>query len=231
MRIFALLAAAVFLAAALAPRPQAQSAPPSALLFADPGLLSAVSGFGRSLAGDYIWLKSHRIDETALGEKADAAVLERVTQAQIALDPHFTVPVHYAAGYLASVAQEPMRALKLLHLSQQHNRDRFDLLFHEAMIRLSYGVPDSGDRMMELAAKIEPMPEKTKMLGAIKVDDWFLEVLAYVRTREGRSELIADDLQRLLEQTTHPQRRERILKQLALIQAPPKRPQSGQSPL
>jgi hypothetical protein len=230
MRLFLALLLGAFLLAALAPKPR-QTASSSGLLLAEPWLLRALSGFGHTLAGDWVWLKSSRVDETALGEAADAETVRRVAQAQVILDPHFTTPVLYAATYLASIPKKPDDAVTLLSFSQSLNPDRFDLLFSEAMIRVSYGVPSSGDRLADLATRIEPLPEKTKLLGPMKVDDWLLETLAYVRTKEGRAELIEADLELLLKQTTHPARRERIAGELRRIRSQKATPQSGSVPL
>lgn len=231
MRLFLIFLGAAFLLAALAPRPGSTVAAPSPLLFADPWLLRTLSGFGRTVVADYLWLQSNRIDETALGDAVDAATLERTAKTQAVLDPHFTVPVLYSATYLASIPKEPSLAVDLLRFAQCLGPDRFDLLMTEAMIRVTHDLPESADRLVELAGRIEPLPEKSKLLGAIKADDWILEVLAYVRTQEGRADLIEADLRHLLKQTTHPARRERILRELETIQPRPAWPQSASTPL
>ena len=231
MRLFAFFLMAAFALVALFAKPALGDRAQSSILFADPWLLRALSGFGRNVTGDYIWLKSRQVDETGSGDRVDDAALMRVAQAHATLDPFFATPVLYAAGYLASVPKRPVDALALIAYAQKLNPDRFDLLMGEAMIRITHEVPNSADRLVVLASKIEPLPEKTKVLGAIKVDDWLTEAIVYVRTKEGKKALLEADLRQLLRQTTHPVRRAKILETLQKLSPPEEAPQSAQAPL
>ncbi|GHV03265.1 hypothetical protein AGMMS50229_01870 [Campylobacterota bacterium] len=184
-----------------------------------PQLLRALSGFARTLVGDFIWLKSRYADEISQGEELDTRVFAEITSAQITLDPHFTNPVRYAASYLASIPKKPELALELLEMSQSFNPDRFDLLMSEALVRIGYDVPNSSDRLLDIAKRVEVLPDKSKLVGRMKMDDWMINMIAYVRTQEGKQELIEADLVDLLKQTENPARRELIEDELRRVRA------------
>jgi hypothetical protein len=223
MRFCIPLMLGVFLLAYISPRPEF-SKPDGRILLMQPYLLRAMSGYARSIASDFIWLKSHYVDESRYGENVDMEVFPTVFRAQITLDPHFTAPVRYAATYLASLPKRPDMGIELLQLSQSFNPDRFDLLINEALIRIGYDVPNSSDRLLELAKRIEVLPEKTKLLGLLPMDDWMIEVISYARTKEGKLELIEADLIDLLKQTESPERRALIEAELEEV-----RQQKGQN--
>lgn len=209
MRLFLLFA---FLASALlfvAPKPQNQSFG-SYLLEFDPLLARSISAHMHTILGDFVWLKSSYVDEVGKGEQADSDLVARVAQTQITLDPHFTRPAIYSATYLASIAGRPDSSISLLNYSQRLNPDKFSTLFSEALIRANYGVPNSSDRIVEIARLTEALPDKSKYVGILKMDDLLIELVTYARTSEGRADLIANDLKDLYSATTNPNRRELI---------------------
>ena len=217
MRFFVPLLLGAMLIAYFSPRPVLVREDGRSLTM-QPYLLRAISGYGHTVVGNYVWLKSHYIDETTHGSDAvDTDIFAAVFRAQVILDPHYTQPVRYAATYLASIPKQPMTALELLELSQSLNPDRFDLLINEALIRMSYEVPDSYDRLVELAKRIEPLPEKTKLVGSMLMDDLIHDLISYVGTQEGKQQMIEEDLTELLKQTENPDRRARIQEELARV--------------
>lgn len=189
----------------------------SYLLEFDPLLARAISVHARTLVADFVWLKSSYVDEIGAGSNADNDLIARVAHAQITLDPHFVRPAIYAATYLASIAERADQALEILSHSQSLNPNNFDTLFGEAMIRINYGVENSSGRIVELAALIEPLPEKTKQVGAMRMDDLLIELVAYSREKEGKRELIASDLETLYKTTTNPKRKELIRSELERV--------------
>ncbi|MDR2034059.1 MAG: hypothetical protein LBP89_05445 [Helicobacteraceae bacterium] len=218
MRFFVPLILGAFLIAFLSPRPVFIK-PDGRSLMMQPYLLRAISGYARTIAGNYVWLKSYYVDETRYGDAVDIEVLVAVFRSQIILDPHFTKPVLYAATYLASIPKKPLLSLELLELSQSLNPDRFDLLINEALIRMNYNVPDSYDRLVELARRIEPLPEKTKLVGSMLMDDLIHDAIAYTSTQEGKQKMIEADLIELLKQTENPERKARIQAELDRVRA------------
>jgi hypothetical protein len=218
MRFFIPLILGAFAVAFISPRPILTKSD-GRLLTMQPYLLRALSGYAHTIVGDFIWLKSHYVGETNDGEAIDIDNFPAVFRAQIILDSHFTQPVRYAATYLASMPKKPLLALELLDLSQSLNPDRFDLLINEALIRMTYNVPDSYDRLVELARRIEPLPEKTKLVGSMLMGDLIHDMIAYVGTQEGKQEMIEADLIELLKQTENPERKARIKEELEKVRS------------
>jgi hypothetical protein len=209
----------MFVVAFFSPRPSFSN-PETRTLLLQPHLLRALSGFAHTLAGDYVWLKSHLVGEVGVGDdNVDVQMLQEVTMAQVALDPHFTLPVRYAATYIASIQKRSDVSIELLVFSQSLNPDRFDLLFSEALIRVNYEVPNSSDRLVELAKRIEPLPEKSKIVGNMRMDDWMIGAIAYARSQENRNRLIETDLLELLKNTENPRRKELILRELEAVRS------------
>lgn len=201
---------------AFAPKPENRRFD-SHLLEFNPLLARSLSVHARSLLGDFVWLKSSYIDEISSGVNADSDLIAKVAHTQITLDPHFTRPVIYSATYLASIASRSDEAIKLLNYSQQLNPNNFATLFGEALIRVNYGVPNSSDRIVELAKLTEPLPEKTKQVGVLKMDDLLIELVAYARTSEGKRDLIANDLEGLYSTTSNSLRRDLIRSELSKV--------------
>jgi hypothetical protein len=195
---------------AIAPRPEMNSDRPDSVLFAQPWLLRALSGSAAPLMADWLWLKSHQIDEWGRGEGVRASEVYALSRSMAILDPHFTVPVIYGATYLASIHHRSDLALDLLHSAQWQNPRDFDLLMGEALLRVTYAVNNSGDRLRELAGTIETLDEHEKRVGAIQMGDWLSEALVYVRTQEGQRQMLRADLRWLLARTSHPERRKKI---------------------
>jgi hypothetical protein len=218
MRFFIPLILGAFLIAFFSPRPVFKEFDGKSLVM-QPYLLRAISGYAHTVVGDYIWLKSHHVGETSYGDAVDFDIFSAVFRAQIILDPHYTQPVRYAATYLASIPKKPLLGLELLELSQSLNPYRFDLLINEALIRITYNAPNSYDRLVELARRIEPLPEKTKLIGSMVMDDLIHDMIAYVGTQEGKQEAIEADLIELLKQTENPERRARIQAELDRVRA------------
>ncbi len=216
-----MLAALLFLAAgALLPRPELAHSERIGALFAHPWLLSALSGPAGNLTADWIWLKSRHIDEWGRGDAAQAEEVHAALYSVALLDPYFTEPVIYGATYLASIHDRSDLALNLLQSAQMQNPSDFDLLMGEALLRVTYRVPASGDRLRELAGRIEALEEDQKRIGPIKMDDWLAEALIYVRTQEGQRQMVREDLIWLLERTTHPKRRAEIKAALEDLKVP-----------
>ncbi|MDR1450819.1 MAG: hypothetical protein LBI57_00580 [Helicobacteraceae bacterium] len=225
MRFFIPLLLCAMLIAFYAPRPVFVKSE-GRLLTMQPYLLRAMSGYAHTLVGDFVWLKSRYVDETRHGDAVDAALLTAVFRAHVILDPHFTIPVRYAATYLASIPKLPLGGVELLEFSQSLNPDRFDLLINEALIRIGYDVPNSSERILELAKRIEKLPEKNKLVGSIVMDDWMIEMIAYIRAKEGKSLTAEDklliieaDLVDLLKQTENPTRRALIEAELEKVRS------------
>lgn len=212
--VAALLLGALML---LAPRPETIVSGSDSTLFAQPWLLRVLSGPAAPLVADWFWLRSSQIGEWGRGDAASADEVHAVTRAMAILDPHFTVPVIYGSTYLASIHGRSDLALDLLRTAQSQNAENFDLLFGEALLRVSYRVSESADRLRELAGAIELLPETHKRVGAIKMDDWLAEALIYVRSEAGQKQMLRADLEWLLERTTHPDRRARIEAELARL--------------
>ncbi|GHS89025.1 hypothetical protein FACS189487_08470 [Campylobacterota bacterium] len=208
MRLFIALMALAMLLIYAAPRPAFDKSDGRALLM-EPYFLRAISGFGRCVVADFMWMKSHLIGEVSLGDNVNLDVVVKVFGAQIILDAQYIVPVRYAATYLASLPKRPDLSIDLLTLSESLNRERFDLLIIEALIRINYDVPDSSDRLVELAKIIEALPDvgdKRKLVGSMKMDDFMIELINYSRTKEGKAQLIEDDLLELWCMTTNADR-------------------------
>ncbi|MDR3347634.1 MAG: hypothetical protein LBN32_03370 [Helicobacteraceae bacterium] len=210
--------AAVFALAFFAPRPSL-SAPESRSLVMQPYLLRALSGSAHNLVGTFVWLKSRYADEITQGDQLDADFFAMIAKAQIILDPNFIAPARYSATYLASIAKRPSTAVDLITLSESLNPKRFDLFILEAILRATYDVPNSGDRLSEIARTIEAMPDKDKVLGSIVMDDWIVEMIGYVRSKEGRRDQVEADLLELLEQTENPHRRKLIEQELEKVRS------------
>ncbi|MDR0747474.1 MAG: hypothetical protein LBE89_06255 [Helicobacteraceae bacterium] len=209
----------MFVIAFFSPRPSFGN-PETRTLLLQPQLLRALSGFAHTLAGDYVWLKSYLVGEVGVGDdNLEVPMLQEITVAQIVLDPHFTVPARYAATYLASIQKRSDVSIELLTFSQSLNPDRFDLLFGEALIRVNYEVPNSSDRLVELAKRIEPLPEKSKIIGSMLMDDWMIGAISYARSQENRNKLIEADLLELLKNTENPRRKELILRELEAVRS------------
>ncbi|MDR0664759.1 MAG: hypothetical protein LBF86_04470 [Helicobacteraceae bacterium] len=219
MRFFIPLALCAFLIAFYSPRPVLEKSE-GRLLMMQPYLLRAMSGYAHTVVGDFVWLKSRYVDEIRHGDAVDIGVMSSVFRAHVILDPHYTQPVRYAATYLASIPKKPLTGVELLEFSESLNPDRFDLLMNEALIRVNYDVPFSSERLEELANRIEVLPEKSKRVGMIAIDDEFVrDLVAYVRSKESSLEMIEADLIDLLEQTETPERRALIEAELEKIRA------------
>jgi hypothetical protein len=219
MRLFVPFLLAAFLAVYISPRPEFTKSD-GRLLTMQPHLLRAMSGFAHTLVGDFVWLKSRYVDEIRYGENVDMEVFSSVIRAHVILDPHFTIPVQYAATYLASIPKNPLLGVELLRLSQSLNPERFDLLIIEALIRVNYDVPESVDRLEELVQRMETMPENKKLVGRIVIDDELMkDLVAYVRAKESSEDMIEADLVDLLKQTENPERRALIEAELERVRA------------
>ncbi|MDR2638312.1 MAG: hypothetical protein LBC09_00570 [Helicobacteraceae bacterium] len=219
MRFFVPLILCAFLIAFYSPRPVFTQSE-GRLLMMQPYLLRAMSGYARAVVGDFVWLKSRYVDEIRYGDAVDTDAMSAVFRAQVLLDPQFTVPVRYAATYLASIPKKPLLGVELLELSEKLNPDRFDLLMNEALIRVNYDVPFSADRLDEIASIIEKLPESSKRIGMIVIDDEFVQdLVAYIRAKESNWEMVEADLVDLLKQTENPERRALIEAELTKIRS------------
>ncbi|MDR2904735.1 MAG: hypothetical protein LBU73_02105 [Helicobacteraceae bacterium] len=221
MRLFLILFAIAISILFISPRPF-MSRDDGRALTMNPYLLRAMSGFARSVVGDFVWMKSRLVDELRYGDKVDFDTYMRVFSTQIILDPQFILPVRYASTYLASLPKRPDLAIELLNLSETLNRDRFDLLILEALVRVGYDVPNSSDRLFDIARRIEALPDqgdKKKLVGAMKMDDFMIILINYSRTKDGKAELVQDDLRELYCLTENADRREKIVQELEEVRA------------
>ena len=190
----------------------------NALLFSNPLILKALSGYSNGLIADKLWLLSSSVSETGRrgSDNVDTQIFYHTMLNITTLDPYFSSAIVYGATFLASIQEESDLALDLLAKARYFDSENFQLYMLAVMIELTYKKPSDIDykeviRLSEFAASL---PDGKKVFGQIKVKDWLKDVVAFSKNQQAKHQKIIDDTKWLYEHTQDLEKKEQIKKRL-----------------
>jgi len=182
----------------------------SPILFANPLLLKASSGPYSALLADRLWLIASSVDEQGIRSSKDVNVTQMffAYRGVITLDPHFTLPIIYAATYFSSIHQRLDLALTLIDHARTLGNENFDLVFMRFLLRLTYGEALSAEEIRDIIVKLSQTNQY--YFGDQPIDDLVINAVGLSHNSVHKRQKTIEDLKWLLKNTEDKRLRKRI---------------------
>lgn len=188
------LSAFVSLFLIFAPTPKEEKSA-SSFIYSNPLISKATLGVMSPFAADFAWLESTKIGEMGRGgsDSVDKNEIKTAFVTIASLDPTFFHAINYGATFLSTIAKDKEAAFTVLDGAITQNRDDFRLYYSKLLIELTSENPDAKT-IRELAKIVFLHPEFKGVFGAMKIDDFILELLSFSENEEAKKKHLKEEL-------------------------------------
>jgi len=185
-----------------APKPQSIKQE-SSFLYANPIISKAILGNLTPFVADFAWLESTKIGELGKGGTANVNKDEIQTAflTIATLDPSFYHAISYGASFLSTVPKEKEAAYLIIDRGLSLRPNDFQLQYLKLITEVTSEKPDKK-MIKELAVSVFANPEFKGVFGAMKVDDFLLEILAFAGDEDAKKEELKKELEWLYKNTS-----------------------------
>lgn len=191
------------------------------MLFANPVFFRALNGNFHSLSADWLWLLANNVSEIKVRyEEIDTETFYKAFETISTMDSHFVLAVNYGALFLASVQQNPDKAISLLERALVFHQDSFMLRFIMLGIMISYVESDQRDyeKIAKIAKEAYALPDSDSFINKKFANRDFVEdILLFARKQSDDQSRVKEDLLWLLKRTQDEEKREQIRQRLKEI--------------
>lgn len=208
--VFGLICLGISLSLMKIPTPNNKA---SNILYINPLILKAISGYAHTLMADYFVLEATYVSEMRVGGSylVDTQQFVDAYTNIIHLDPYFFEPLQYSVVFLNLIKKEYESAKRLLEIPDQYKIESFDLLFFKLLMYATYstdtidiGLLKSWIKKLSLYAKHQ------QVFGTIVVKDMYEVFLRLAQNKNIKSEKKKSDLFWLYKNTKDPKRKAQI---------------------
>jgi hypothetical protein len=204
-----------FFALVFAPKPSKAAAQPS-ILYSNPTLIKASSGFFAPIMADLLWLKSTHIGEMSKTDSylVDTQEFARAFMTISALDPNFYPAIGYGSMFLASVANKPDAALAIIDSCQKRtNDDRLKFL----KINILHTYKNDHARSVKLARELLSSAQKFGVISPAFSYDYLVSLIAFDASNAQKKAMVIEDLRELEKKTKNPAQKAAIKAKLDVL--------------
>jgi len=175
----------------------------SSFIYANPLISKAALGSLTPFAADFAWLESTKIGELGKGGTANVNKEEIKTAflTIASLDPSFYHAINYGVSFLSTVAKDKEAAYSVLNRALTLRPNEFQLQYLKLVTEVTSENPDKK-MIKELALSVFANPEFKGVFGAMKVDDFLLEILAFASDERAKKEELKKELEWLHKNTS-----------------------------
>ncbi len=187
----------------------------SSFIYANPLISKAALGALTPFAADFAWLESTKIGELGKGGTTNVNKDEIKTAflTIASLDPSFYHAINYGVSFLSTVPKDKEGAYVVLDRALALHPSDFQLKYLKLITEMTSENPDKK-MLKELAMSVFANPNFKGIFGAMKVDDFLLEVLTFAEDRAAKKEELKKELKWLLKNTQDKNKKELIASKL-----------------
>jgi len=185
-----------------APKPQAIKQE-SSFLYANPIISKAILGNLTPFVADFAWLESTKIGELGKGDTASVNKDEIKTAflTIASLDPSFYHAINYGVSFLSTIPKDKEAAYSIIDRGLSLHPNDFQLRYIKLITEMTSENPDKK-MLKELSMSIFANPEFKGVFGALKMDDFLLEILAFAGDERAKKEELKKELEWLHKNTS-----------------------------
>ncbi|MDH5464588.1 MAG: hypothetical protein OEW60_03105 [Thiovulaceae bacterium] len=192
------------------------------LLFVEPMLFRAMSGYAHTLVADYLWLLSSEVSEMKLGDsyKVNKENFIEATHAIVTLDPMFYSPVIYSVMYLTSIRDDVDSALEIIQITKDFDVKNYQLDYLEIMIYLTYTKGRVDLKKVEkMITKLSSYKEGEQIFGNLVAKDRVKVFWDYAQNKNKKYNKKIEDLQWLFDNTNDAIKKAQVKEKLDALKA------------
>jgi len=162
------------------------------ILYSNPSVAKAVFGVFSPMMADILWLKSTHIGEIdKTSYEVDSGEFYRAFLSIGTLDPNFFAAISYGTMYLASVANNPDKALAIINAALRRTDDD-RLKFLKLNILHTYKNDHAGS--VKLARELLSSEHKLSLISYGFSYDYLVSLIAFEATNKDKKAMIIEDL-------------------------------------
>jgi len=189
--IFGLMAILWF----FAPKPQAAKQE-SSFIYANPLISKAILGSLTPFVADFAWLESTKIGELGKGstENVNKDEMKTAFLTITTLDPSFYHATSYGVSFLSTISKDKEAAYSILDRGISLRPNEFKLQYLKLVTEMTSENPNK-EMLKTLAASVFANPEFNGVFGAMKVDDFLLQILAFAGDEHAKKDELKKELE------------------------------------
>jgi len=197
----------------------------NSLLFSNPLIVKALSGFSHNLVADHLWLLSNTVSEMNGRGSYDvnASEFSKASYSIAIMDPYFFEANLYGIIFIATITKDYDKALEILRFTRKFDNMNSNLIVNEILLMLNQAIykkqTPNMKQILLLAKVLSQIPESKKRFGVIDLTTWIDDLFYYYADNSNRKKEAIENILWLYKNTNDLSRKAQIKEKLDALKA------------